>query len=292
MKNREKRIILGRLIQSYLSSVISISLVLLLVGIIGILAVNAKSVSDYFKENIKLSVIFVEGIPAEKAQSVSRSLGLRAFVKKAEFISQEQGTKEMKGLLGEDFLEIFDVNPIPQSVDLYFKADYMLSDSLEIIKKELMADPAVKELVYQESLVNIINQNMQRLGMILAFFVSLLLFVSFVLINNTVRINVYSKRFTIHTMKLVGAKKSFIRKPFLIQGIYQGLISGIVATLLLSLLLYFVWKDLPQLFLILDPNLILIVLAAVIVSGVLICLISTFFVVNKLVSVTTDKIHY
>lgn len=292
MKNREKGIILRRLIQSYLSSVISISLVLLLVGIIGIIAVNAKSVSDYFKENIKLSVIFEDGIPAEKAQSISRSLGLRAFVKKAEFISQEQGTKEMKELLGEDFLDIFDVNPIPQSVDLYFKADYMLTDSLAIIKKELMADPCVKELVYQESLVNIINQNMQRIGMILAFFVSLLLFVSFVLINNTVRINVYSRRFTIHTMKLVGAKKSFIRKPFLIQGIYQGLISGIVAVLLLSLLLYFVWKDLPQLFLIFDQNLILLVLAAVIVSGVLICLISTFFVVNKLVSISSDKIYY
>ncbi len=292
MKNREKRIILRRLIQSYLSSVISISLVLLLVGIIGILAVNAKSVSDYFKENIKLSVIFEDGISVEKAQSISRSLGMRTFVKKAEFISQEQGTKEMKELLGEDFLEIFDVNPIPQSVDLYFKADYMLTDSLEIIKKELMANPGVKELVYQESLVNIINQNMQKLGIILAFFMSLLLFVSFVLINNTVRINVYSRRFTIHTMKLVGAKKSFIRKPFLIQGVYQGLISGIVAALLLTMLLYFVWKDLPQLFLIFNQNLILIVLAAVIVSGVLICLISTFFVVNKLVSVSSDKIYY
>lgn len=155
-----------------------------------------------------------------------------------------------------------------------------------------MANPGVKELVYQESLVNIINQNMQKLGIILAFFMSLLLFVSFVLINNTVRINVYSRRFTIHTMKLVGAKKSFIRKPFLIQGVYQGLISGIVAALLLTMLLYFVWKDLPQLFLIFNQNLILIVLAAVIVSGVLICLISTFFVVNKLVSVSSDKIYY
>ena len=141
MRNREKRIILRRLIHSYLSSVISISLVLLLVGVIGILAVNAKSVSDYFKENIKLSVIFENGTSNEMAQAISHSLETREFVKKADFISQEQGTKEMKELLGEDFLNIFEVNPIPISVDLYFKAEYVLSDSLKVIEKELMEDP-------------------------------------------------------------------------------------------------------------------------------------------------------
>ncbi|MFA6334643.1 MAG: permease-like cell division protein FtsX [Bacteroidales bacterium] len=292
MKKREKNIILRRLIHSYLSSVISISLVLLFVGIIGILAVNAKSVSDYFKENIKLSVIFEKDITSERAKEISERLKSREFVKKAEFISQEQGTKEMKELLGEDFLDIFEVNPIPLSVDLYFKADYVLTDSIEVIEKELMADPGVKELVYQKSLVNVINQNMARIGIVLSIFVVLLLFVSFVLINNTVRLNVYSKRFTIHTMKLVGAKRSFIRKPFLIQGMYQGLIAGVISVALLSLILYFVWRDLRQLYLIFDQKLILLVLLSVIVSGVLICLISTYFVVNRLVSVNSDEIYY
>ncbi|MEN6618715.1 MAG: permease-like cell division protein FtsX [Rikenellaceae bacterium] len=292
MRNREKRIILRRLIHSYLSSVISISLVLLLVGVIGILAVNAKSVSDYFKENIKLSVIFENGTSNEMAQAISHSLETREFVKKADFISQEQGTKEMKELLGEDFLNIFEVNPIPISVDLYFKAEYVLSDSLKVIEKELMEDPNVKEVVYQESLVNVINQNMERFGIVLGFFVVLLLFVSFVLINNTVRLNVYSKRFTIHTMKLVGAKKSFIRKPFLIQAIYQGLISGVLSVSLLSIMLYFVWRDLQQLYLIFDLKFIILVLLSVMVLGVLICLISTYFVVNKLVSVSSDEIYY
>lgn len=292
MKKREKSTVLRRLIQSYLSSVISISLVLLLVGIIGILAVNAKSVSDYFKENIKLSVIFEKGTTNEIAKEISKGLEARVFVKKAEFVSQEQGTEEMKKLLGEDFLDIFEVNPVPLSVDLYFKADYVLTDSLKLIERELMADPNVKELVYQESLVNIINQNMKRIGIVLGVFVTLLLFVSFVLINNTVRLNVYSKRFTIHTMKLVGAKRSFIRKPFLIQGIYQGFVSGIISVALLSLILYFVWRDLQQLYLIFDQELILLVLLSVILLGVLICLISTYFVVNKLVSVNSDEIYY
>lgn len=292
MKKREKGIIIRRLVQSYLSSVISISLVLLLVGLIGILAVNAKSVSDYFKENIKLSVIFEKGTTNEKAIEISESLKTREFVKKAEFISQEQGTKEMKELLGNDFLDIFEVNPVPLSLDLYLKADYFMPEMLKLIEKELIADPKVKELVYQESLVNIINKNMERISIILAVFVILLLFISFVLINNTVRLNVYSKRFIIHTMKLVGAKKSFIRKPFLAQGINQGLISGSISASLLFLIFYFVRRDLPQLFLLFDERLILIVLGSVVVLGVLICLISTYFVVNKLVSVSSEKIFY
>jgi len=292
MKKREKGIILRRLIQSYLSSVISISLVLLLVGIIGILAVNAKSVSDYFKENIKLSVIFVKGTTNEKALYISENLKRKVYVKKAEFISQEQGTKEMKQLLGEDFLDIFEVNPVPLSLDLYILADYFMPERLQSIEKEIMADTNIKELVYQESLVNIINKNMEKIGLILSVFVTLLLFVSFVLINNTVRLNVFSKRFTIHTMKLVGAKKSFIRKPFLVQGMFQGLISGVISVALLSLILFFVRRDLQQLYQMLDEKLILLVLGGIIFLGVLICLISTFFVVNKLVTISSEEIYY
>lgn len=292
MKKKEKNIILRRLIHSYLSSVISISLVLLFVGVIGILAVNAKSVSDYFKENIKLSVIFEKGTSEEKAKEISARLKGRDFVKEAEFVSQEQGTKEMKELLGEDFVDIFEVNPIPLSLDLYFNADYMLSDSLKVIEKELKSEPGVKELVYQESLVNTINQNMEKIGLVLSVFVALLLFISFVLINNTVRLNVYSKRYTIHTMKLVGAKRSFIRKPFLVQSIYQGLIAGLVSTLILLGILYFVWRDMEQIYQIFDIKLIAIVLFSVMVLGVMICLISTYFVVNKLVSLNSDEIYY
>ncbi len=292
MKKREKSIIFRRLVHSYLSSVISISLVLLFVGIIGILAVNAKSVSDYFKENIKLSVIFEKGISEEKAKEISARLKSRDFIKEAEFVSQEQGTKEMKELLGEDFVDIFEVNPIPLSLDLYFNADYLLADSLKVIEKELKSEPGVKELVYQESLVNTINQNMEKIGLVLSVFVVLLLFISFVLINNTVRLNVFSKRYTIHTMKLVGAKRSFIRKPFLVQAIYQGLIAGVASTIILLGILYFVWRDMEQIYQIFDLKLIAIVLLSVIILGVMICLVSTYFVVNKLVSLNSDEIYY
>jgi len=292
MRKREKGIILRRLIQSYISSVISISLVLLIVGLIGILAVNAGAVSDYFRENIRLSVIFESGTTEERAMQFSQELTSNVFVKKAEYISRERGTKEMEELLGSDFLNVFDFNPVPLSVDIYLKADYLKSDSLDLIESRLMEKPDVKEVVYQKSLIDLINNNMERISLILAILLALLLFVSFVLINNTVRLNVYAKRFTIKTMKLVGAKRSFIRKPFLKRAALQGLVSGVISSSFLLLMLYFVKRDLNELYIILDVRLLLAVLVAVVATGVLICVISTYFVVNRLVAVSADKIYY
>ncbi len=292
MKKREKGIILRRLIQSYISSVISISLVLFIVGIIGILAVNAKSVSDYFKENIKLSVIFDKSTSDESAKQYADKLALVEYVRKVEFISQEKGTKEMEEILGSEFLNTFDFNPIPLSVDVFLKADYLKSDSLKLVESQIMGEPIVKEVVYQKSLVDLINNNMKRVSLILAILLGLLLFISFVLINNTVRLNVFAKRFTIKTMKLVGAKRAFIRKPFIRGAALQGFVSGMISSAFLVLLLYFVKTDLNELYAILDYRLLLAVLVAVVVLGIIICVVSTFFVVNKLVAVSSDKIYY
>jgi cell division transport system permease protein len=152
--------------------------------------------------------------------------------------------------------------------------------------------PNVREVAYQESLVNVINQNLQKIGMALSVVLVLLLFISFVLINNTVRLNVYSKRFTIQTMKLVGAKRSFIRKPFLRQGIYQGMIAGVVSSIMLIISLFVVKRDINQLFVIFDMKLIALVLVGVILAGIIICVISTWIVVNKLLSVSADEMYY
>ncbi|NCU27754.1 FtsX-like permease family protein, partial [Candidatus Nomurabacteria bacterium] len=187
-----------------------------------------------------------------------------SYVKRAEFISKEKGAEEMKKMLGEDFLEVFDVNPIPLSVDLYLKAEYLESDSLKTIAAKITEMPDVKEVAYQESLVKVINQNLEKIGVVLSIVLALLLFISFVLINNTVRLNVYSKRFTIQTMKLVGAKRSFIRKPFIRQGIYQGMFAGVISSILLVVALFVVKRDINQLFVIFDMKLIAMVLIGVI----------------------------
>ena len=292
MKKKEKGVIFRRLLHSYLSSIISISLVLLIVGVLGVLAVNASAVSSYFKENIRVSVIFEKGTPDSEAQTFMKIVEKESYVKRAEFVSKERGAEEMKNMLGDDFMEVFDVNPIPLSVDLYLKAEYLESDSLKTIATKLSDMPDVREVTYQESLVKVINQNLEKIGVVLSVVLALLLFISFVLINNTVRLNVYSKRFTIQTMKLVGAKRSFIRKPFIRQGIYQGLIAGVISAIMLVVALFVVKSDINQLFVIFDMKLIALVLLGVILAGITICLISTWIVVNKLLSVSADEIYY
>src|SRR3989339_2056148 len=188
MKKREKSIIYRRLVQSYLSSVISISLVLFLAGLTGLLAVNAKSVSEYFRENIKISILFDDSATDTQAGVVLGILKGKEYIKSATFISREDGTREMAEILGGDFLEIFEVNPIPISIDLFLKAQYLEGDALSEIEEEISSMPLVREVVYQESLVNTINNNMERAGMIIIVFIALLLFISFVLINNTIRL--------------------------------------------------------------------------------------------------------
>lgn len=292
MKKRDNRIIARRFIHSWLSSLISITLVLILAGIGGMLAVNARSVSDYFKENIRLSVIFDMNTQEIDALRYTDELSRKDYVKEAKFISKEQGTQEMKSVLGEDFLEVFDLNPVPISTDLYIKSDYVHPDSLRNIQAEIMMNESVREVVWQESVIELITNNIEKIGVVLAVFIALLLFISFFLVNNTVRLNVFSKRFNIHAMKLVGAKRSFIRKPFIVQGIWQGLVSGILASLALGIIVYFIMADFPQLYNLMNPVYIAAVCAGVIVLGITLCLISTWIVLNRILSLPSDELYY
>ena len=214
------------------------------------------------------------------------------YIKSAEYVSVEQGEKEMAELLGEDFLDVFESSPIPISIDVTLKADYVSSDSLEVVKNERSASPIVDEVVYQPSLVEALNANLSRISLVLGVFIALLLFVSFVLINNTIRLNVYARRFTIHTMKLVGATRSFIRAPFLLQSAFQGIFSAMIAILGLIGLLFLMRSELAQLFEIFSLKLLLAVMAIVLASGLLICMVSTYFVVNKLISLNKDDLYY
>ncbi len=292
MGKKEKNIIAKRLVHSYLSSIISISMVLFLVGLFAVLAINAKSVSDYFKENVTISVILDSDVAETDAHKIERSIGLLPSVKSTEYISQEQGTAEMKELLGEDFLSVFETNPIPISIDVQLNAAYFEPDSIEHFRQELSAIPQVDEVIYQNTLIEAINDNIERIGFVLMIFIALLLFVSFVLINNTVRLNVYSKRFSIYTMRLVGATRSFIRAPFMLRAVFQGLISALIAVLVLIGVLFVVKEQFAQLFNVFEPELLLIVLSGTVVLGILICLVCTFFVVNRLVSLTNDELYY
>lgn len=277
---------------AYLSSVISISLVLLLVGIASLLMVNAKGVSDYFKENMQVSVMMKQSVSDEEALKFKETLDGERYIKNTVFISKEQGQRELAQQLGEDFLDVFETSPIPVSIDVTLEAGYVSADSLEVVRTEISKSSLVEEVIYQKSLVDALNANLSRISLILGVFIALLLFISFVLINNTVRLSVFARRFTIHTMKLVGATRSFIRAPFLVQSAFQGLFASFIAIIVLLGLMFVMRSEFEQLFEIFRLDLLLIVLGIVVAAGLTICLISTFFVVNKLISLKKDELYY
>lgn len=291
MSTSENRLIKRRLVGSWLSTVISISLVLLLVGVAALLLVNARRVSDYFKENMKVSVMMKAEIDEDQTMILQGVIDSMPGVKSTELITRAQGTKEMTDLLGEDFLNVFETAPIPVSIDVSLNADHVLADSIEVIKKAILQSPIVDEVNYQQSLVDKLNTNLRKISIVIGVLIALLLFISFFLINNTVRLNVFSKRFTLHTMKLVGATKSFIRRPFLASSIFQGMFSALIAIALLVGILFFIRREFTQLFEIFSLDLLMLVMGIVLVSGVLICLVSTFFVVGRLVSLSNDELY-
>ena len=292
MGKTDNKIMRRRLMNAYLSSVISISLVLLLVGIASLLMVNAKGVSDYFKENMQVSVMMKQAVSDEEALKFKEALDGERYIKNTVFISKEQGQRELAQQLGEDFLDVFETSPIPVSIDVTLEAGYVSADSLEVVRAEISKSSLVDEVIYQKSLVDALNANLSRISLILGVFIALLLFISFVLINNTVRLSVFARRFTIHTMKLVGATRSFIRGPFLVQSAFQGLFASFIAIIVLLGLMFVMRSEFEQLFEIFRMDLLLIVLGIVVAAGLTICLISTFFVVNKLISLKKDELYY
>jgi len=292
MGKGDNRIMKRRLANAYLSSLIGISLVLLLVGIASMLLVNAKGVSDYFKENVQVSVMMKQNVQEEAAMAFCDELGKERFIKSTVFVSREQGERELARQLGDDFLDVFETSPIPVSIDVTLMADYVSSDSLEVVRREISASPLVEEVNYQMSLVEALNANLSKISSVLGIFICLMLFISFVLINNTVRLNVFARRFTIHTMKLVGATRQFIRAPFLVQAAFQGIFAAFLAVIALIVIMFFIRSGFVQLFEIFRLELLLMVMGIVLASGLLICLTSTYLVVNKLISLGKDELYY
>ncbi|MCQ2171972.1 MAG: permease-like cell division protein FtsX [Bacteroidales bacterium] len=292
MASQERNIIRRRIANAYLSSVISISLVLMLIGIAALLIVNARSVSDYFKESLQVSVLMKQEVSEKQAEEYRKAISGLPFVRTTRLVSKEEGTEELKQMLGEDFLSVFESSPVPLSIDVSLRAEYVSPDSLEFVKSKLSAYKIVDEIECQQSLVEALNANLAKISLVLGIFILLMLFVSFVLINNTVRLSVFSRRFTIHTMQLVGATRSFIRKPFLVSAVWQGLVAAVIAVAALAAMLLAVKRSFEALFTIFRLQQMLVVAGVVVVCGVLICVLSTYFVVNKLVGLTRNDLYY
>lgn len=288
---REKGIISRRLAHSYLSSVISIGLVLFLVGGAAMVMSNAGYVSDYFKENMKISAEL--SLAADEADALAAAKEIEAItgVKSVEYISKEQGIREMEEQLGQGFLEVFETPPIPASLEVSLDADYLAGDSLAVLEQKISGIRNVDGLYYQEELFDSLNANIEKIGLVLAFFIILLLFISSVLISNTVRLNLYSKRFTIYAMQLVGATKAFIRRPFIVQAFFQGVIAGLLAAVALIAMLLVVKNDFSGIMDAVSMDAVAGTLVFTVALGVIICTVSTHVVVNRLVGFSKDDLY-
>ena len=287
----DNKILRKRYVRAFLSSVASIALVLFLVGIAATLLVSQKSITGYLKENMQVSVMMKPQVGESAALKCKKTIDGMAFTKSSSYISKEQGAKEMASLLGDDFLDVFETSPIPISVNLTLKADYVTADSLEVVKSRLGALKEVSEVVCQQSLVEALNSNLNKISIFLAALISLLLFISFVLINNTVRLSVHSRRFTIHTMKMVGATKAFIRRPFVLESIFQGLFASFLAVIFILCSLVFLKGQFSQLFSVFTIGMLLTVILIVVGAGLLICTLSTVVTVNKLVGLDKAELY-
>ena len=287
----DNKILRKRYVRAFLSSVASIALVLFLVGIAATLLVSQKSITGYLKENMQVSVMMKPQVGESAALKCKKTIDGMAFTKSSSYISKEQGAKEMASLLGEDFLDVFETSPIPISVNLTLKADYVTADSLEVVKSRLGALKEVSEVVCQQSLVEALNSNLNKISIFLAALISLLLFISFVLINITVRLSVHSRRFTIHTMKMVGATKAFIRRPFVLESIFQGLFASFLAVIFILCSLVFLKGQFSQLFSVFTIGMLLTVILIVVGAGLLICTLSTVVTVNKLVGLDKAELY-
>ncbi len=281
-----------KLRSSYISLVVSVSLVLFLLGILGLVLINAKELSDYFRESLSFSVMFDDSSREADIRMLQKDLDAKEYVKSTQYISKEEAAAKMREELGEDFISFLGDNPLPASIDVYLLSGYTTPDSVAGIENYIREYPFVQDIYYQESLLFLINDNIKKISLFLLVISAFLFLIALTIINNTIRLSVYSKRFIIRTMQLVGATRSFIRKPFVLQSILHGFISSLIALTLLMGLVYLIEKEFFFMFSLENTVLLVLLGVLVIIIGIVINIISTFFSVNRYLRISDDKLYY
>jgi len=292
MKNKESGFSKTKLRSSYLTLIISVSLVLFLLGVLGFVLINARGLADYLRESLSFSVWLDDGAKEADIRMLQKDLDAKHYVKATQYVSKEEAAAKMKEDLGEDFINFIGDNPLPPTIDVYLYADYTIPDSVVKIEKYILEYPFVKEVYYRDSLLILINENVKKISLFLLVISSFLFLISITIINNTIRLSIYSRRFLIRTMQLVGATRAFIRRPFIIQSAFYGLMSALLAMSLLLGLLYLIEKEFFLMFTFESTKLLILLGASIITIGILINIISTFFSVNRYLSVSEDKLYY
>lgn len=290
--NKEARIIKRRLRSSYLTAIISISLVLCMLGIVGLLLLSAHKMSAYIRENIGFSVYLKDNTKEADARMLQKKLDAAHYVSSTRYVSKEDAETEFTAELGEDFSAFLGYNPLHASIEVRMQSDYANNDSIAVIEKLWQSNPHIQEISYQKSLIDSLNENIENISIFFLSFSALLLIIAVTLINNTIRLSVYSQRTIIRTMQLVGAAPSFIRKPFLLKSVLHGIFGAIIALTILFSALYWMQSQLSSIISTQDYPLFLALIAIVIFLGISINVISTFFAVNKYLSQNYQRLHY
>jgi cell division transport system permease protein len=280
-----------RLISSYFSVVFSMFLVLFLLGILGLFVINSKKLADDFKEKIAMTVFFKNEATDSVTNAFAQELKLEKFVKSCEYVTKEQAAKQHTDVIGEDFMTFLGANPLQNSFDIYFKADYIDIKTIEKIESRFRANAMVSDVVYDKQLVNLVNDNIKKISMWILIISGLLALVAVLLINSSMRLAIYSNRFIIKTMQMVGATKSFIRKPFIWRSIRLGIIGAVLAILALIGTLFYIDATYPSLNIIQDQAMTAAVLLGVLVVGIVITWISTFFATQRYLNLRTDDLY-
>ena len=280
-----------RILSSSASVVISLSLVLFVIGLLGLVLINAQRLSNYVKENIGFTIMLKEGVNEMEIMNFQKILDAADFAKSSTFVSKEQATKDLQNDLGEDFVAFLGYSPLLASVDVKLNASYANTDSLAVIKTELNDYTVVHTIFYQKNLIDKLNSNVNRLSFFLLSFCLLLFVIAFALINNTIRLSVYSKRFLIRTMSLVGATNSFIQKPFLVKGIYQGIYSSIFAIFMLIGSIHLIQSETASMLNITDLKIIGFIFILIFIFGFFLSWISTFFAVRKFIKQNESELY-
>ena len=281
-----------RLRSSYISVVVSMSLLLFLMGLLGSVLYHSKTLSKEIQENIAFTVLLKPEAKQIAIKQFERKLKLNENVKKTEYISRNEAAQNLKEQLGEDFIKFLGYNPLTNAIDIYFRSYYIQNKNTKDIEEELLTSPLVKEVVYDKSLIDLINKNTQKATYFLVFLCLLFNLIAIALINASIRLKIYSKRFLIKTMQLVGATKRFIQKPFILSSLKHGFFAAIIAIIGLDLIFSFGIHLLPEIEDLHNPLTKVILYIGILILGVLIPLICTYFAVRKYLKLTTDELHY
>ncbi len=280
-----------RLISSYFSVVLSVFLVLFLLGILGFFIINSKKLADDFKEEIAMTVFFKNEANDTILKAFGKELKTTPFAKSFVYVTKEQAAKQHTDIIGEDFMTFLGENPLQNSYDIHLKADYVIKDSIAKIESRLRKNAMISDIVYDKQLVNLVNDNIKKVSMWILIISGFLTIVAVLLINSSLRLSIYSNRFIIKTMQMVGATKAFIRKPFVMRSIKLGMIGAGLAIIALIGVLIYIETNFPGLGILEDKLLVALVLLLVFGIGVLITWLSTYFATQRFLNLRTDDLY-